>query len=46
MTLGARRNPDASREPYVTGSLGGRKAVWQRHKQSDKVNEEDEFEDE
>jgi hypothetical protein len=41
----ARRNPYASRDPYVTGSLGGRKAVWQRQKQSDKVNEEDEFED-
>jgi hypothetical protein len=41
----ARRNPYASRDPYVTGSLGGRKAVPQRQKQSDKVNEEDEFED-
>jgi hypothetical protein len=30
----------------VTGSLGGRKAVPLRYKQSDKVNEEDEFEDE
>jgi hypothetical protein len=38
------RNPYASREPYVTGSLGGRKAPH-RHKGNDKVNEEDEFED-
>jgi hypothetical protein len=29
----------------VTGSLGGRKAEPHRYKQSDKVNEEDEFED-
>jgi hypothetical protein len=40
----SRRNPYASREPFVTGSLGGKKAVAARHK-SDKVNEEDEFED-
>jgi hypothetical protein len=40
------RNPYASREPFVTGSLGGRKTASHRHKQSDKVNEEDEFEDE
>jgi hypothetical protein len=39
------RNPYASREPYVTGSLGGRKALVHRHRHSDKVNEEDEFED-
>jgi hypothetical protein len=39
------RNPYASREPYVTGSLGGRKTSPHRHKPSDKVNEEDEFED-
>jgi Extensin-like protein C-terminus len=38
------RNPYASREPSVTGSLGG-KHLAHRHKQSDKVNEEDEFED-
>jgi hypothetical protein len=38
------RNPYASREPFVTGSLGG-KAVAHRHKR-DKVDEEDEFEDE
>ena len=37
------RNPYASsRDPYVTGSLGGRKAAPSRAK----VNEEDEFEDE
>ena len=41
----AQRNPYASREPYVTGSLGSRKAVWHRHKPNGKVNEEDEFED-
>ena len=36
------RNPYASRNPYVTGSLGGRKTAPSRAK----VNEEDEFEDE
>jgi hypothetical protein len=41
----AQRNPYASREPAATGSLGG-KAVSQRHKPNDKINEEDEFEDE
>src|SRR5258707_2676081 len=40
----AGRNPYASREPYVTGSLGGSGHVAHRHK-SNKVNEEDEFED-
>jgi len=40
------RNPYASRETFVTGSLGGRKPALQRHKQSGGVNEEDEFEDE
>ncbi len=40
------RNPYASREPYVTGSLGGRKVLVHRHKPNDKVDEEDEFEDE
>jgi hypothetical protein len=40
----SQRNPYASREAFVTGSLGGRKAAHPR-KQSDKVNEEDEFED-
>jgi Extensin-like protein C-terminus len=39
------RNPYASRETLVTGSLGGRKAVPQRRKQSFGVNEEDEFQD-
>jgi len=38
------RNPYAQREPYVTGSLGGRKAPPHPHKAG--VNEEDEFEDE
>jgi hypothetical protein len=38
------RNPYASREPFVTGSVGGRKGAAPRHK-NDKVNEEDEFED-
>jgi hypothetical protein len=41
----SRRNPYASREPFVTGSLGSRKTLVHRRKQSDKVNEEDEFED-
>jgi hypothetical protein len=40
------RNPSAARAPFVTGSLGGSKAVPARHKTSGKVNEEDEFEDE
>jgi Extensin-like protein C-terminus len=39
----SRRNPYASREPYVTGSLGG-KSSWFSRKA--KVNQEDEFEDE
>jgi hypothetical protein len=38
------RNPYASREPFVTGSLGGRKNPSRRHKPGN--NEEDEFEDE
>jgi hypothetical protein len=42
----SQRNPYAAREPYVTGSLGGRKTLSQRHKPSGGVNEEDEFEDE
>ncbi|HET6839157.1 MAG TPA: extensin family protein [Bradyrhizobium sp.] len=41
----AHRNPYASREPFVTGSLGGKKTVAYRHKANAKVNEEDEFED-
>ena len=40
------RNPNASRAPLVTGSLGSGRAVPQRYKASGKVNEEDEFEDE
>jgi hypothetical protein len=39
------RNPYASRDPYATGSLGGRKSVSRWFKGSSKVNEEDEFED-
>ena len=40
------RNPYASREANVTGSLGGRKTLSRPHKaNSSKVNEEDEFED-
>ena len=35
-----------SREPYVTGSIGGRKTLSPRRKANDKVNEEDEFMDE
>jgi hypothetical protein len=38
----SQRNPYASREPLVTGSLGGGKAATHHPK----VNEEDEFEDE
>jgi hypothetical protein len=42
----SQRNPYASsREPFVTGSLGGTH-VSHRHKANDKVDEEDEFEDE
>ena len=40
------RNPYASRDAYVTGSIGGRKTVTHRHKSNEKVNEEDEFMDE
>jgi hypothetical protein len=39
------RNPYASREPFVTGSLGGRKVSSNRRKANYRVNEEDEFED-
>jgi extensin-like protein len=38
------RHPYASREPFVTGSLGGK--TTSRPRKNDKVNEEDEFEDE
>jgi hypothetical protein len=41
----SQRNPYASREPFVTGSLGGRKTLSHRHKGNGKINEEDEFED-
>jgi hypothetical protein len=40
----AQRNPYASREPFVTGALGGRKPSHPR-RHGEKVNEEDEFED-
>jgi hypothetical protein len=40
----AQRNPYASREQFVTGSLGGQKPSRPR-KHTGKVNEEDEFED-
>ena len=39
------RNPYASREPSVTGSLGGSKVASHRHKHNAGVNEEDEYED-
>ena len=39
------RNAYASRDPYATGSLGGRKAVSRWFRGNSKVNEEDEFED-
>jgi Extensin-like protein C-terminus len=42
----AQRNPYASsREPFVTGALGGNKPSHSR-KASEKINDEDEFEDE
>jgi hypothetical protein len=44
-SAGGRNNPYGQREPYVTGSLGGKKAPPHPHK-AGKVNEEDEFEDE
>ncbi|MDP3694178.1 extensin family protein [Bradyrhizobium sp.] len=40
------RNPYASRESYVTGSIGARKTLSPRRKVFDKVNEEDELLDE
>lgn len=39
------RSPYASREPFVTGSLGGRKISSHRRRPGDKLNAEDEFED-
>jgi len=41
----AQRNPYASREPFVTGSLAGRKAPSHPRGRHEKINEEDEFED-
>jgi hypothetical protein len=38
-----RRNPYASREPYVTGSLGGK--ARKHRNAAEKINEEDEFAD-
>jgi Extensin-like protein C-terminus len=42
----ARRNPYASRDPFVTGSLGSTRAASHRHRQSAGANAQDEFEDE
>jgi hypothetical protein len=42
----AGRNPYASREASVTGSLGGRSSPHRPKTIEDKINEEDEFEDE
>jgi hypothetical protein len=42
----AQRNPYASREPFVTSALGGKRTPSHPRKAADKVNEEDEFEDE
>jgi Extensin-like protein C-terminus len=42
----AGRNPYASREASVTGSLGGRSQSHRHKTIEDKINEEDEFEDE
>jgi hypothetical protein len=39
------RNPYASRQPFVTGSLGGKKTA-PRPRNNERVNEEDEFKDE
>jgi hypothetical protein len=39
------RNPYASRQPFVTGSLGAKKTA-SRPRNNERVNEEDEFEDE
>ena len=40
------RNSYASRDAYVTGSIGSRNSLSSRRKANDKVNEEDEFMDE
>jgi hypothetical protein len=42
---GARNPYTSSRETYVTGSLGGRKTPSHRRGLSNRINEEDEFED-
>src|SRR5438552_16960161 len=42
----SQRNPYAARAPYVTGSLAGQKGAPHRRKPSERINEEDEFEDE
>jgi hypothetical protein len=42
----SQRNPYAAREPFVTGTLGGRKEASHRRKPGERINEEDEFEDE
>jgi len=42
----ARRNPYASRDPFVTGSLGNSRGGSHRRRQSGGTNEQDEFEDE
>ena len=39
------RSPNASRDPYSTGSLGSKKSVSRWFNGNSKVNEEDEFED-
>lgn len=39
-------SPYASREAYVTGSIGSRQTLSTRRKAKDKVNEEDGFLDE
>jgi len=41
----ARRNPYASRDPFVTGSLGNSRGGSHRRRQSGGTNEQDEFED-
>src|SRR5262245_11356642 len=41
----AQRNPYASRDPYVTGSLSSKKSVSRWFRSNSKVDEEDEFED-
>jgi hypothetical protein len=45
-TRAQQRNPYAAREASVTGSLAGRKEAARRRKPSERINEEDEFEEE